>query len=423
MWPTPRSQLLACWSLLLALGAGRSALGQSLDRPEGIGLKIGEGRLHVSTQVETHYVYNPGFIPADGSLERGLIVKPTSDVLLLVRPGLDYSRPSPKLELGFSGDLDYHKYLGLQRSDTAELSGTAGHATASAVINKESWLSLRLRDALVRGDEPGNQTLYEHIRHTSNEAAAGVDIAPGGGALRVSLDYAFFIDLYDDDELAALDNIQHRPALAVHWKFLPKTAAFVQAQGTLTSFNESANVGSNLVQAYAGVTGSVTPKVTALLKAGYGNTFVNSGGDNFSSVLGQVEFSYEISPTAKTKVGFVRAVQPTGVYKYFSVMRGYGRVDLALGSRVVLGLAGDASLLSFGGEEVVVPVPPGSPPNPARRQDLQLTGTLDVGYHVTKWLVASIVDRVDSRSSDYNQTTGGVSYFFNDLFLRLEGRY
>ncbi|MEK7704076.1 MAG: hypothetical protein AAB426_03890, partial [Myxococcota bacterium] len=241
MWPVPHPRPALVVALLVGLATSTTAVAQSLDRPEGIGLKVGEGRLHASVQLETHYVYNPGYIAPDGSYVTGVLVTPSDAFVLLVRPGLDYNRPSPRLELSFAGDVDRHEYFGMRRSTSGGFSGTSGHATAAVVINKESWVSVRLRDALVRDDEPGNQTLYDRIKHTSNEAGAGVDIAPGGGALRLSLDYAFFFDTYDEQGI--LNNIQHRPALSVHWKFLPKTAAFFQAQGTLTSYSDAQNVG------------------------------------------------------------------------------------------------------------------------------------------------------------------------------------
>ena len=103
--------------------------------------------------------------------------------------------------------------------------------------------------------------------------------------------------------------MRHNPRLRASWKFLPKTAVFLEAEGYLTRFyNSTVNVGSNLLLTCLGVTGSITPKISALLKAGYGNAFI-SGPDNFNSFIGQAEFQYPFTETTGFKAGVLRTAQ------------------------------------------------------------------------------------------------------------------
>lgn len=402
-------------------GATRELAAQELTAPgaeslEGrTGFKVGSGRLHPSIQLDASFVTNPGRVQDN--------VK--NAFMLAGRPGFELKMPSNQLDVSLGGDFEYQKYF----SEYDELSAFAGRATFASVINKEGQISVRLNDHFMRSAEPGNQSITRRLMHVTNTAGIGFDLRPGGGALDLSLDYSFFVDRYDRGESGqpeTLDNMRHTPALRASLKLLPKTAVFVEASTTFTNFNKTAyvlptgatgasNVDSNILTSYVGLVSALTPKFSALLKAGYGNTFI-SGTDNFNSVVGQLELTYQTTATMKLRGGYVRTVQPVSLYKYYGLDKVYASYDVQLAGRVTLAAGADASLLSYGA--------PILDTGASGRADIDVGGNLMVSYQTNEWFTVSVIDNVDLRTSSADAVFGApVGYFTNAVLLRLAARY
>jgi hypothetical protein len=252
----------------------------------------------------------------------------------------------------------------------------------------------------------------------------GLDIKPGGGALIFSPDYSFIYERYDRGEgsagagysIADLDNMRHVPKLRASWKFLPKTAVFLEVEGHLARYISGPNVDANILLAQLGAAGSVTQRVALLLKAGYGNTLM-SGDDNFSSFVGQLEFNYLFSETMRFRAGALRTVQPTTLFKYFDMIRGYIGYTQAFGGRLQLDLNLAYNYLDFG--DAIAQTS-----GLSDRVDNNVTGDVTLSYQVLEWLTVSLTNRLDLReSSGDNPMHAPDSYFTNDFYLRASARY
>ena len=255
---------------------------------------------------------------------------------------------------------------------------------------------------------------------------------PGGGALVFSVDYNFFLDRYDEGSQAAftdpslMDNMRHNPKLRALWKFLPKTSVFLEAEGYFTQFYDfkspdptqpglsQSSVNSNILLVQVGAAGSITSRISALLKAGYGNTFM-AGPDNFNSFVGQAEFHYAFTETTGFKAGLLRTVQPASLFKYLTLDRFYVGYRQAFSGKI----QGDLTL-SY--DDQRFPNPVAGPQH--SRDDGDLLADLGLTYQVTEWLNVAVMDRIDWRTSTYvgNSNTKDA-YARNDLFLRLGLRY
>ncbi|MBI5510916.1 MAG: outer membrane beta-barrel protein [Deltaproteobacteria bacterium] len=384
----------------------------------GDGIKVGDGRLHPSVQADTHYVTDPGYT-----------TNSPDDMVLVIRPGLDFELPSDKLDLKFLGDVEYQRYLGVRSASTRDYSTFAGRAGLTSVINKKSALQLRLHETLTRDADPGQVAVGKRLLHVVNDVGLGAEFRPGGGALIFSADYSFFLDRYDrsDNDVAVpayLDNMRHNPRLRVAWKFLPKTAIFLEAEGYITRFYGKAdppsppnpNVGSNLLLAYLGAAGSITSRISALLKAGYGNTFI-PGSDNFNSAVGQAEVNYAFTETTGFKGGIARTAQPTSVFKYFTLNRAYLTYSQAFSGRIQTGLTLAYDYITFGSAVL------GTDRSP--RTDGNLVGEATFAYQVTDLVTVSLADRVNLLDSTYRADPSQIkiNYRHNDLFLRVSFRY
>ncbi len=377
---------------------------------------VGSGRLHPYVQADSHYVINPGYNTRSGD-----------DVVLVIRPGAELDLPSDKLDLKGHGELEYQRYLGLNNKITQDYSTLAGQLGLNSIINKQGALVLNLHETLVRSADPGQIQPGVRLRHTTNDVGAGADFRPGGGALIFTGQYSFFIDRYDRTDNASsdpknLDNTRHMPGVRVAWKFLPKTAVFAEATGLITRFpNAGTAADSNLVLAYLGASGNITPRISALLKAGYGNTLI-SGSDNFNSFVGQAEFNYAFTETTGFRVGVLRTAQPTSLLKYFALNRMYAGVRQAFGARIQAELNVGYDYLQFGS-------PTENLPAQNNRTDNDLVAEANINYQVTDWFNVALANRFDKRTSsaenidDTGTPNQSIDYHHNDTFLRLTARY
>lgn len=371
------------------------------------GIKLGDARLHPFLQLDGHHILNPGRI--DGNTD--------TDFELVPRPGLELLWLTKAVELKMGADYQYQFYV-----QNSQLRSSGGHLSLAADINKEGSLSVGVTEVFTRATDPANQTTAAPLRHISNTAALKIEARPGGGALIFSSGYGFFIDRYDRGQgnpalvrPRDLDNYRHLPNLRVAWKFLPKTAVFINGDAIITRYNSSdINVSSNFILAQMGLIGNVTPKLALLAQAGYGNTLMN-GNDNFSSFVGQLELSYDFTEVSKLKIGALRTVQPAALFKYMAVNRGYLGYDQAIASKILVSLHLSYDYQNFGRAL--------RPPT-VQRNDSVISANVSVTYQATEWLALSIIDNLDYRKSDYTTFVGTkVDYFYNDIFLRVAFKY
>jgi hypothetical protein len=389
------------------------AMGQGMPA-DANGFKLGDGRLHPYFQLDTRVVTNPTYQQDSGA----------SDLVLVARPGLDLILPSNTLDFKLNGDVEWRQFLGVGSVDTSHLSTLMGQAGIDATINKESAVVIRLREKLVRSTDSGSQSVPGRLLRISNDVGLGLDIRPGGGALIFSPDYSFVYERYDRDQgadsgtydISDLDNMRHVPKLRASWKFLPKTAVFLEAEGHLARYTAGPNVDANILLVQLGAAGSITQRIALLLKVGYGNSFLSDpDATDFSSVIGQAEFNYLFSETMRFRAGALRTVQPTTLFKYFDMIRGYIGYTQAFGGRLQLDLNLAYNYLDF-----AAPVlgPTGN------RIDSNVTGDVTLSYQVLEWLTVSACNRLDLRDSSYtNQMGTQDSYFTNDVYLRASARY
>jgi len=393
----------------------------SFAASDSAGILIGAARLVPYIDVDTHYVTNPG----------RMATQTVSDLITVSRPGFKIRLDNETFKLNVGSDLEYQHYYGIQNPATRSFSTLAGQLNASADINRGSPLGIRVFESLTRSAQPGNETLTGRLLHTYNNLGIGIDYQPGGGALQLATDYIFFVDYYDrTNELgegynaAALDNMRHMPSMNLTWRFLPKTAAFLDAQGQLTDYFSSgifsgtsiANPNSSILTTHMGLVGNLSSLVKVLLKAGYGASFISGDSSNqFSSAVGQLEIQYQLGPKDYLKVGFKRDLKPTSIFKYYGLMRGYLEYRRSFNHRWSVRAKLNYDDIRYGAAVVG--------PSEAR-VDGSIIGNIDVTYELLKWLDLSLVETFESRSGSYITEAGnGVSYFYNDINFMIRFKY
>lgn len=375
---------------LLVLGSGQADA-------RGNGIKAGSGRLHFGIDLELIFDSNPGYFPSGHENQ-------AMDLVLRTRPSLTLDFPSDVVAFELNGKVGYDYFLGIENSDTSNLSTVTGEADMRLGFNPNGQFSFFVIDNFSRSGDPRYTAISGRFDRTNNEVKALFQIKPGGGALTFDLAYGFFLDWFDDngEGSTALSNYGHRAYFSGKWKFLPKTALSVDFDADIRRFPYAYEAGPknpdiNAIRATLGLIGQISPSISLIVKAGYGDSLISGGyvGAGFRSAVGQAEISYK-GATTLFQGGYSRNFQPVAGFAFFGQDRFYLRFRQQLGGRFSLNADVAFDLLDFG-----VPIDPifGS----GSRFDLFLSGGVSFEYHILDWLSLALDYRMQSLFGGWTQ--------------------
>ena len=165
---------------LCALAQGSSA-GSMLPYSTN-GVKVGDGRLHVTGDVEARFDSAAGFFARESGGE--LTLQP--ELVWHFRPGLSFEVPGSAFDFRVAGNLDYLLYSGLVTRGSGSASRLQGGADLGITVNKNGVVELRLTDTFSRSDNTSNVGLGFATLSLGNFAKVEVPIRPGGGALEIA---------------------------------------------------------------------------------------------------------------------------------------------------------------------------------------------------------------------------------------------
>jgi hypothetical protein len=265
---------------------------------------------------------------------------------LHLRPGVGISNPNASsVKLSFTTDLDV--FVPLSGEDVLTDQTNVGVESRAAVtFTLKRLMSFTLkenfwRDLLVRPLSAGGGESHR------NRNSVGLDMTfhPGGGALVFEVGYDWEIVLYDS--LIQLDDNQHKVRFLTSWRFLPLNYAFLEATLGIQSYledltsEEATTTGNRVagmpVRVYGGFSGYLTERMAVMLRVGYGNSLLDSG-DDFSSFIGDMRFSFRFSPRTALHVGGGRSFSLAGLGGFLDTSGAYVSFEQSLADLVLLHL-------------------------------------------------------------------------------------
>jgi len=276
----------------------------------GNGIRLGgsEGRLHPFLDVETRYDSNVEFSDA-----------PIGDLILHFRPGLELRVPSDLALVEFSGALDWAQYLGLEESDTSDLSKLYANAGLAVLFNRRGAVSVRLDDDYRR--QPSATSLAaaaNAVVSDSNVLTVAVPVRPGGGALVVTGGARWLIETFssylsdDQTDYGDLGYGEVRGDVEAQWRFLPRTSTLFQAGYFQRMPNAATADDIPGFDVLAGVTGLLTPHVGATAKIGYASSsYTNtstSASDSLSSAVADLGVEWLPIENLSVRAGYARSL-------------------------------------------------------------------------------------------------------------------
>jgi hypothetical protein len=422
--PAYMNRRLVLWTLLGATAVARAASAQEVtigyqglpykaSGEANTGIQVSDGvLLHVGAGAEAGYDTNVFYSNTNevsspiirtsifGDLSNATRTAAASRVSFNLRAGLTYRRYQSDDVVASNGQDYKNAWM-----PTAGLALSAGGGQ----------FGFGIADTFARIEDPPYTSGQLPITRYNNQASVEGRWAPGGGRLATTLRYTNMLDIFQGFySYASTDN--NYLMLDAAWKWLPKTAIFVNAQqGLIFYINDSEATLNNKSSSYplsvtAGLRGLLTEKTSAILALGYLNGFY-SGAASTGGFLGSTfaELTFSVRPTMLSRIvagyrhDFTNAVISS--FSYNETF--YASYVQQIAGRLALDLSGRYQHRNYGGVFV-------DPAQTGRNDDfIQGGATLD--YFLRNWAYAGVGYSILSNNSNLPS----VEYLKQQMFVRL----
>lgn len=392
------------------------------------GVPLSDGALlHTGVSVEAGYDTNL-FYNDDAKVGSALLrINPFAD---LTNTGRNGEAPTG-LFYDLRAGLSYREYLTDQadirrlRAFQPTASVNLEHNTGGAVAVGFSDTYARLQDAPYTRQPEGDLIIRDN-----NLASAQVRWAPGGGRLQGMLRLTNVIDWFETAALRPGDSMTNEAMLDLSWRWLPKTALYVQVrQGYINYFNHDDATASGLVapgeggkqssfplRAVVGVRGLITEKTSVSLAIGYQNAFYENGPSTtgfFGSTIGAGELLIMPLQTLRILFGLHHDFQNSVVGNFFYDDGVYASISHQVISRLTAQVwAGYDHRRYYG-------LPAGPALDPRVDDTIQVAASLD--YYIRPWSYVGATYSLTRNRSDYapDQNLSGTNYTKQQIFAHV----
>ena len=414
--------LVAAVSARAQVGGG----GVSTALGENNGIRFGPGRLHPYFDLEGRYDSAAIYVPTVANDQTSPYeLKP--EILMHFRPGFRLDVPGTDVTFGLNGFYDYVWYTGLLTSGSNAASRSEAGADMHAEINREGAVEVDVADSFARSDRPRDIGLGVAVISLYNQLRLTAPIHPGGRAFEVRPHGEYTVEFFGaysgipggigpcppgtcaatPSDPSVQDYQNYAGGLDIHWKFLPQTALIFESNFEGRSyFHPDGTVvpPGKILKLLAGAQGLVTPKIQAILKAGYALGFDGAA----STFIGQAEMTWNPNELSALTLGVLRDVNNAVGADSATDLRVYLNTKAFLIGRLGLHANFSYDLIAF---------------TQGRGQNDQLF-SIDLGpdYAVARWFILSAGYVLSKRSSDYAQSLP-LNYTRNEAYLRLTFTY
>jgi hypothetical protein len=282
------ARVLLLGALLAVVSARAQTTSVSGALGDNNGIRFGPGRLHPYFDLEGRYDSAAIYLPTtDPNIYE---LKP--EILMHFRPGFRLDVPGTDVTFGLNGFYDYVWYTEIITSGSNAASRSEAGADMHAEINREGAVEFDVADIFARSDRPRDIGIGVAVISLYNQLKLTAPIHPGGRAFEVRPHGAYTVEFFGaysgipqgigpcppgtcptvPSDPSVNDYQNYAAGADVHWKFLPQTALVFESNFEGRSyFHPDASVvpPGKILKLLAGAQGLVTPKIQAILKAGY----------------------------------------------------------------------------------------------------------------------------------------------------------
>lgn len=333
-----KASLLAAAGTLALLSVS-PAWAQTAEQPlpaiaQERGVRTGEFTLYPSFGVAGHHDTNL----FNGNNEENN--RPIGATSVRFSPRLSLSNdPNSNVAFAFNGTGDLRLFL----SDSSAVStqdGVGGGMGLNVTFGQRRAFSLTLFDNFSRALRAPNWEINSTLDRVSNDVGARIEFHPGDIPERrpfnLALGASWGVDLFDF--FPGGDSSTIRSKLAGSWRFLPKTAAILDATWDFRTYANSSLSSQNLAansqpfRVKVGLNGALTKRLTATGLAGWGLSN-HAQGASYNSFLASVGLGLRASESTRLFLGYDRDFSDSFIGNFgafhrigFSLTQRFGQV-------------------------------------------------------------------------------------------------
>ncbi len=273
------------------------------------GLRSGDFVLHPSVSVMGHYDTN---IFNGNSDEKGNVPKGATSIRIIPRLALANDLQSD-IAFHFAAAGDGRFYLS-ENENIKNLRDFGGNAALDVAFGQRKPLTFAVFNNFNRALHAANWDTRETLNRVANDIGARVEFHPGEIPERrpflLAIMGSYGIDRFADFTSGDTNTIHTR--LTGSWKFLPKTAALVDASWDFRNYatQQLATIGlasnSKPFRARVGLAGALTKRTSFDVRVGWGSSLSVNTAQRFGSVIGSVNVGFLPAPNTRLVAGFAR---------------------------------------------------------------------------------------------------------------------
>jgi hypothetical protein len=412
---------------------GYSGLPYKASGEQNTGIQVSDGVLmHVGAGAEVGYDTNV-FYQDTNKTASGLVRSTIfADVSNTSRTG---AAPTG-LSFGARAGLQYRYYTSgttLVAPYQHALMPSAGLSLGSTL---SATVSVGLADAFIRLEDPPYNPGQAAISRDNNQLSAELRWGPGGGRLVTMLRYSNMVDIFENQDLSYANSLTNQLMLDVSWKWLPKTAVFVQGRVNYITYLNSDRATLNLkytsypVFVLTGLRGLITEKTSAVVSFGYQNAFYSSGattGGLWGSTYLELQLTYRPTLLSRVVLGTLHTFENSVISAFYYNDAFYASYVHQIAGRLALDISGRYNHRNYQGFRPPVAGGVTAGPSVPRVDNFFVAGaTLD--YFVRNWAYAGVGYSLTANLSDYIMMnplggTSSVEYVKQQVFARLGVTY
>ena len=298
---------LATCTLVPTVGWAQSAEQPLPPLTQDRGVRTGEFTLYPSIGLMGHY---------DSNLFNGNVEEKGNEPIgarsLRIMPKLSLSNdPNSNVSLGFTGVGDARIYFGGENAAIAAQQNVGGNVGLDITGGQRRTFSFTFFDNFNRSLRANNWETTQTFNRIANDVGARIEFHPGDIPERRPFNVAFTAAYAFDkfDEFESGNNSTVRTRLVGSWKFLPKTAAIIDASWDFRNYDNNDLATRNLAfsskpfRGKFGLSGMLTKRISAQALAGWGLS-AHEQGSTFNNYLASIGVGVRASESTRLFAGY-----------------------------------------------------------------------------------------------------------------------
>jgi hypothetical protein len=353
---------------------------------EGAGLRVGDFELHPGIGGEAGYDSN-WFLRTSktgAQYANGGPAAPVRDAgEFRITPSLSISTLGSQRTAGetapppviMRADLSatYRAFVGSQEIRDQSSNVSANGIVRVTIAPQRPW-SFSVFGSEVRTIQPNSvaNAANPDVAYNSDTLGVGGELVsqPHSGTLDMRVGYQLHATLFEDAAGTPYNNLLQEITANARWKFRPQTAFVYEGRVGFESYNDAASQNVELhnstpIRTKIGITGLVTPRVSALAMVGWGASFYEQGSSapssvkQYDSVIANAQISYNLASNPRDEpgsasltlssitLGYNRDFQNSFLSDYYGIDRGYLRFSYMFAGRLLLSAEGGVGAIEY----------------------------------------------------------------------------